>query len=335
MEEFASDKTTETTTTQPDGTVIVRKEKSKVVFLKHEPRVYYGTNFPQVNDIVVVLITAVAEAGVTCELLEYGNIEGIILSTELTNRRIRSMAKEARIGQIQVVRVIRVDPIKGYIDLSKKGVREAEKETALRRYQRAQRVQQLFRTVADQFPTRDDVFAGFESHFLFPVYQNSDYVDAYQACQQLCLDHDSVAEFSAIDTETRGPLLKEIERRFTLPMQKVVARFELYSCSPNGIEDIQALIKRIKTKCTLCPYRIYYLKPDYQLESESEDPDLAMRCCKEALNCLRQWVDSEPMITYKIYTEPHLSTNADVIKEEKEEEKDDDTESEIVGMGSL
>jgi translation initiation factor 2 subunit 1 len=54
------------------------------------------------------------------QLLEYGNIEGMIQLSEFSRRRIRSIQKLVRVGRNEVVAVMRVDKDKGYIDLSKR-----------------------------------------------------------------------------------------------------------------------------------------------------------------------------------------------------------------------
>jgi translation initiation factor 2 subunit 1 len=60
--------------------------------------------------------------GAYVKLLEYDNIDGMILLSELSRRRIRSIQKLIRVGRNEVVVVLRVDKEKGYIDLSKRRV---------------------------------------------------------------------------------------------------------------------------------------------------------------------------------------------------------------------
>ena len=64
------------------------------------------------------------------KLLEYDNIEGLILSTEVTKKRVKSVKKYIdilvmvirfmKVGKVEVMMVIRVDKDRRYIDLSKK-----------------------------------------------------------------------------------------------------------------------------------------------------------------------------------------------------------------------
>ena len=60
--------------------------------------------------------------GVYVSLLEYDETEGMILLSELSRRRIRSVKKLINVGRQEVALVLRVDKDKGYIDLSKRRV---------------------------------------------------------------------------------------------------------------------------------------------------------------------------------------------------------------------
>lgn len=57
----------------------------------------------------------IAEMGAYVKLLEYDNIDGMILLSELSRRRIRSIQKLIRIGRNEVVVVLRVDKEKGQL----------------------------------------------------------------------------------------------------------------------------------------------------------------------------------------------------------------------------
>ena len=50
----------------------------------------YAREFPEIDEVVMVQVSAIAEMGAYVRLLEYNNIEGMILLSELSRRRIRS-----------------------------------------------------------------------------------------------------------------------------------------------------------------------------------------------------------------------------------------------------
>lgn len=74
---------------------------------------FYEKEYPDVDDVVIVKVKNIAEMGAYVSLLEYNNIEGMILMSELSRRRIRSINKIIRVGKIEAVMVIRVDKEKG------------------------------------------------------------------------------------------------------------------------------------------------------------------------------------------------------------------------------
>ena len=61
----------------------------------------------------MVNVTEIGEMGAYVTLLEYDNIEGMILLSELSRRRIRSINKLVRVNRTEIVMVIRVDKDKG------------------------------------------------------------------------------------------------------------------------------------------------------------------------------------------------------------------------------
>ena len=63
----------------------------------------YESKYPDVDDVVMVQVKSIAEMGAYVSLLEYNGIEGMILLSELSRRRIRSITKliKVRMGEHQ------------------------------------------------------------------------------------------------------------------------------------------------------------------------------------------------------------------------------------------
>lgn len=74
---------------------------------------FYKHRYPGLEDVVMVNVRSIAEMGAYVSLLEYNGIEGMIMLSELSRRRIRSINKLVRIGRNECVVVIRVDETKG------------------------------------------------------------------------------------------------------------------------------------------------------------------------------------------------------------------------------
>src|SRR5215469_18631102 len=88
--------------------------------------------------------------GAYVKLLEYDNIDGMILLSELSRRRIRSVQKLIRVGRNEVVVVLRVDNEKGYIDLSKRRVSPEDITRCEERYMKSKTVASIMRHVASR-----------------------------------------------------------------------------------------------------------------------------------------------------------------------------------------
>lgn len=92
---------------------------------------YYNIKVPNINDIVFIKITNYSKIGTYCELLEYDNIEGFILNTEM-DRRVLDPKKQFKYGIIYPVLVLSIND-KG-IDLSYKKVKKDTREMLLNQF---------------------------------------------------------------------------------------------------------------------------------------------------------------------------------------------------------
>jgi translation initiation factor 2 subunit 1 len=79
----------------------------------------------------------------------------MILLSELSRRRIRSIQKLIRVGRNEVVVVLRVDKEKGYIDLSKRRVSPEDITKCEERFMKARTVASIMRHVASRLPSYD------------------------------------------------------------------------------------------------------------------------------------------------------------------------------------
>ncbi len=84
----------------------------------------------------------------------------MILLSELSRRRIRSIQKLIRVGRNEVVVVLRVDKEKGYIDLSKRRVSPEDITKCEERFMKARTVSSIMRYVASRLPSYDPDVAG-------------------------------------------------------------------------------------------------------------------------------------------------------------------------------
>ena len=104
---------------------------------------FYRKKLPEVGQITKVETQQIKELGANVTLLEYGNIEGFIQMSHMTNKRIRSVHKHLKIGRQEFMEVLRVDEEKQYVDLGKKSLKPEEVDEADKKYKKSKKVHEI------------------------------------------------------------------------------------------------------------------------------------------------------------------------------------------------
>ncbi len=158
---------------------------------------WYESPFPEADDVVMVQVKSIAEMGAYVSLLEYNNIEGMILLSELSRKRIRSITKLIKVGKQEPVMVLRVDREKGYIDLSKRRVSPEEAAACEERYNRGKMVHSIVRHVAEAtgVPLEE-----LNKQFTWPLYKM--YGHASEALKAMVQDPQAI--ITRLQDETNG-----------------------------------------------------------------------------------------------------------------------------------
>ena len=110
----------------------------------------YREQFPEPEQVVMVKVRRVESLGAYVSMLEYNNAEGMIMLSELSKRRIRSIKNLIRAGQIMAVAVIRVDQNKGYVDLSRRRVSHEEQTEMEEKFAKSKMVHSVMRNTSGQ-----------------------------------------------------------------------------------------------------------------------------------------------------------------------------------------
>jgi len=223
---------------------------------------FYENEYPEIESLVMVNVRNIADMGAYVSLLEYNNIEGMILLSELSRRRIRSIHKLIRVGRNEVVMVLRVDQEKGYIDLSKRRVSPEDVASLEDRYNKAKAVHGVLRHLADR---RSLYLQELYEKIGWPLYRK--YGHAYDAFK-LALSEDTtigrVDPFAdlQIPTEIMDELKMYIRRRLAPQPIKIRADIEVSCFTYEGIDAIRdALFAGMKCGGENTPIKINLIAP--------------------------------------------------------------------------
>tara|TARA_B110001452_G_scaffold43081_1_gene32982 strand:- start:377 stop:1405 length:1029 start_codon:yes stop_codon:yes gene_type:complete len=202
----------------------------------------YEAEFPEVDDVVMVQVTSIAEMGAYVRLLEYNNIEGMILLSELSRRRIRSVNKLIRVGKQEVCMVLRVDKEKGYIDLSKRRVGAEDVVKCDDRFNKSKAVHSIMRHVSEvQHVDMAELYA----QTAWPLYGK--FGHAYDAFRAAINDPGSIFNeelMPDLAEVQKKAILDDICKRLTPTAIKIRADVEVTCFHYEGINAIRnALLK--------------------------------------------------------------------------------------------
>jgi translation initiation factor 2 subunit 1 len=274
---------------------------------------FYANEFPDVEDTVVVKVHKIAEMGAYVTLQEYNNKEGMILLSELSRRRIRSVNKLIRVGRSECVVVIRVDKDKGYIDLSKRRVYSKDLIQCEERFARAKAVNSILRHVAEQL--------GYENNEqLEELYDKTAwYFDrklrkkaaAYDIFKKALTDS-TVFDECEIGQEVKDKLIEDIQKKLTPQALKIRADIEVSCFSYDGIEAVKtALVEGKKCSTEEMPIKINLIAaPLFVVTAQTMERTEGIDAVNKALEVIRKSIESFGG-TFRTIMAPKVVTDLD------------------------
>lgn len=206
---------------------------------------FYENKYPEVDEVVMVNVQEIAEMGAYVKLLEYDNIEGMVLLSELSRRRIRSIQKLIRVGKNEVAVVLRVDKEKGYIDLSKRRVSAEDIVKCDERYNKSKAVHSILRHCAEKFNiSLEELYTTIG----WPLSRK--YGHAYDAFKISITDSSVWEDIKPPSTEILEELKLYISRRLTPQAIKIRADVEVSCFSYEGIDAIKKALREAESLST-------------------------------------------------------------------------------------
>lgn len=200
---------------------------------------FYENKYPEVDEVVMVNVQQIEDMGAYVKLLEYDNIEGMVLLSELSRRRIRSIQKLIRVGKNEVVVVLRVDREKGYIDLSKRRVSTEEVIKCEERYNKSKAVHSILRHCAEKF---DVPLESLYEKVGWPLSRK--FGHSYDAFKISITDENVWNDIEAgTDPKILAELKSYISRRLTPRDIKIRAEITVSCFGYDGIEAIKRALK--------------------------------------------------------------------------------------------
>ncbi|KAI9739260.1 MAG: eukaryotic translation initiation factor 2 subunit alpha [Cirrosporium novae-zelandiae] len=250
---------------------------------------FYEEKYPNIDDFVMVNVKQIAEMGAYVKLLEYDNIDGMILLSELSRRRIRSIQKLIRVGRNEVVVVLRVDKEKGYIDLSKRRVSPEDIVKCEERYNKSKTVHSIMRHVAEKTQTPIE---SLYQNIGWPL--NKKYGHAIDAFKLSITNPDVWNEVTFPNEVVREELQSYISKRLTPSPTKVRADVEVTCFNYEGIDAVKDALRTAEANNT--PQSFVKVKlvspPLYVLTSQCLEKATGISTLEKAIEGINEKITS-------------------------------------------
>lgn len=282
---------------------------------------FYEKEFPDEGEVVAARITEITDQHALCELIEYGK-EGMIIHSEVSRKRIKTIKNLLRVGKIEFVSVLRVDKQKGYIDLSKKNVTSEEIVQADTRLAMAKNV----RLVVNKFceDTSSDMLSIYEK-YIWPM--KNVYGDEYTGFKKIG------ASLEVNEKDLPAKLIEGIKAKFKPKEVKVRADINVSYIGYEGVDVIkEALIagQMVSPEANL-KYRTIAIKstiiyPEYSVYMIGIDENECLKKVQACIDKTKEFIESKGGYFNVVVKPIVISKQSELILNKSKLENDSDDE---------
>ena len=203
--------------------------------------------FPEVGDLVVAQARTIEKMYVYVELEDYKGLNddnkkatGMIHISELANRWIRNISNYIKINQRVVLKVLRVNPEKGHIDLSLRRVSAEQKSNKLNEWKYEVKALNLFRLFGESKNLSvEDVY----EQIGFPLID--EFGDIHTAFEGIKENGISELEFLNLEKKVMEELFNLIDQNIALSQVEIDGTFEIVVYDGRGIEIVKDAFKKV------------------------------------------------------------------------------------------
>lgn len=242
---------------------------------------------PEEGEIVIATVTQVTGHGAYVTLDEYNNMTGFLHISEIATGWIRNIERYIRPKQKAVLKVIRVNKVRGEVDTSLKQVSGEERKSKLIEVKKNDKAATFLDFIKSKLKLTDETVKEIEDVLL----QKYDYVyDAFEAVSRKGLD--------AIQNINLSPEIKnaieEASKRIPVPVVEISGIMEIILKKPNGIEIIKSTLANAEGSKGSANSTITYIgAPRYRIVVTAENFKVAEKFMNNTVEKLRANIEKQ------------------------------------------
>jgi len=224
--------------------------------------------YPEVGDLVVATVTRVVDYGAYVKLDEYDGLEGLIHISEIASTYVKNIRYHVREGQKLVLKVLRVSPQRGQVDLSLRRVTGREKSDKMLDWKKVKKADSIIKGAAERLKTSEDD----TSKVRDALYENFD--NPFDAFEEAVDEGEETFTKLGLTDDWAKALAEVAKSKIRLEKAKATGAVELTCTKTAGIEAIRQSLRNAKKvkKGRGTTIKIYTIgSPRYRIEVRSKE----------------------------------------------------------------
>jgi len=239
--------------------------------------------YPEAGEFLMGTVSKVFPYGAFVKLNDYPGVEGMIHVSEISAKWVKNIRDYVRESDTIVIKILKVDPHKGHVDLSLKSVKASQKKRIVDQKKQDQKAAKLIELAGKNL--KDEENAGNIIKILDDNFQG-----AYDALEQAKKDSISVFKNIGIDDKWVKALEKIVDEHVTLPKVSIKAVMELHADGPDGVDVIKSALVKAKSQVTEEIEAVfkYVGAPRYKVELTALDYKTLEKCIEKITNVVTE-----------------------------------------------
>jgi translation initiation factor 2 alpha subunit (eIF-2alpha) len=203
---------------------------------------YIKDGYPELNELVICKVLKISKATTFVNLEEY-NKEGILIISELSPGRIRSMNEFVQVDKMIVCKIIKVSVNLGQIHLSLRRVSQINKKKKTEEIKQLEFCEKIYLEISKKLNlTKDELFEKTYEE----IFEN--YEEIFECFYEIMIDNKKIDIFKSLSTNEKKEFVDSINKK--IKPEKFVLKqiFKIRNLEKNGCEIVKNTIEE-STKC--------------------------------------------------------------------------------------
>ena len=225
--------------------------------------------WPERGELVLATVQKVTDYGAYVTLEEYGTKEGLLHRSEISTSWVRNIRNHVREGQKLVLKVLRVNPEKKHIDLSRKRVTKRERIDKLYTFKHERKAETFLRVTAEKLHKPLEEIMEKAS---VPIKKT--YGDIYPALEEASRQGSEVLTKIGVPSDVAQTLAELAKERIRPQFVEIKGMLHLTSTKPQGVNVVKKALQTAQKTPTpsTAKIQIYAVAaPKYLLKVEAEN----------------------------------------------------------------